>query len=257
MKRTLNHFTKFVCGVLVALLTLSTVTVFAATNTTKQISVTSGNINLVVNGKHVIPKDAAGNVVEPFLYDGTVFVPLRAVAEALNMDPTWDSATTTATLTSKTPAATLPGNPTQPAVPYRAGSVKQITVTSGSINLVINGTHIIPKDAAGNVVQPCLYDGTVFVPLRAVAEALGMEPAWDSATSTATLTSRSPAATLPAAPPTQPPTTLPAPTPEPPHTTLPAPAPEQPPTTLPEPYPTQPPTTLPEPAPTTPVVPYG
>ena len=87
----------FIGGFLVALLIMSGATVFAnAVN--RQITVTSGHINLVVNGEQVIPRDAAGNAVEPFVFEGTTFLPVRAVADIAGMDVGWDGETNTITL---------------------------------------------------------------------------------------------------------------------------------------------------------------
>lgn len=53
------------------------------------------NIKLVIDGVEVTPKDAGGNVVEPFVVDGTTFLPVRAVGEALGKKVTWDGNTKT------------------------------------------------------------------------------------------------------------------------------------------------------------------
>lgn len=56
---------------------------------------------------------------------------------------------------------------------------KTIEVVYNSVNLMVNGSKI----NADNI----LYDGTTYVPIRAVAEALGKEVGWDQATSTASV----------------------------------------------------------------------
>ena len=48
------------------------------------------NIKLVVDGVLVEPKDANGNIVEPFIYNGTTYLPVRAVGEAFNKNVDWD-----------------------------------------------------------------------------------------------------------------------------------------------------------------------
>jgi len=47
------------------------------------INVVQGGIKLFVDGKMVIPTDDSGKVVEPFIYDGTTYLPLRALSNAL------------------------------------------------------------------------------------------------------------------------------------------------------------------------------
>lgn len=57
-----------------------------------------------------------------------------------------------------------------------------IQVVYNSVNLTVNGTKI----QADNI----LYNGTTYVPLRAVSEALGKEVGWDQATMTASINNK-------------------------------------------------------------------
>ncbi|WP_172200708.1 hypothetical protein [Saccharibacillus qingshengii] len=59
------------------------------------IRVVQGGIKLFVDGKLSIPKDSKGKTVEPFIYDGTTYLPLRAVSDILTNSTKpvkWDSA---------------------------------------------------------------------------------------------------------------------------------------------------------------------
>lgn len=60
------------------------------------------NIQLVVDGVTVEPKDVQGNVVEPFIYNGTTYLPVRAVASAFGKQVDWDGTTSTVTLSTQT-----------------------------------------------------------------------------------------------------------------------------------------------------------
>ena len=74
---------KFILA-LVLMLVFSTV-VFAARKV--NITVTYDNIKVVVDGKEVqFGKDTKGNQIEPFIYNGTTYLPLRAVAEAVGKE---------------------------------------------------------------------------------------------------------------------------------------------------------------------------
>jgi hypothetical protein len=68
-------------------------TAIAAYN--RNINVTYADVKLNVNGGIVTPKDGAGNAVEPFIYKGTTYLPVRAVAIALGCDVSWDQASKT------------------------------------------------------------------------------------------------------------------------------------------------------------------
>lgn len=75
--------------------TLALVTVAYATNATKTIQAAYMDIKLVIDGVPVTPKDSNGTVVEPFIYNGTTYLPVRAVGEALGKQVTWDGKTKT------------------------------------------------------------------------------------------------------------------------------------------------------------------
>ena len=64
------------------------------------------NIKIVFDGKEVIPKDANGNSIEPFIIDGTTYLPVRGISDALELDVLWNSQTNTVEL--NTPGA-FPG----------------------------------------------------------------------------------------------------------------------------------------------------
>ena len=63
----------------------------AAASTIKQLNANYSGIRLEVDGRDVTPKDEKGATVEPFTVDGTTYLPLRAVGEALGKEVTWDS----------------------------------------------------------------------------------------------------------------------------------------------------------------------
>ena len=59
------------------------------------------DIKISLNGKEITPKDADGNAVEPFIIDGTTYLPVRAVAGTLGLDVDWDGETNTVILKEK------------------------------------------------------------------------------------------------------------------------------------------------------------
>ena len=58
-------------------------------------TVNFNNIKLVIDGVLIEPKDALGNSVDPFIYNGTTYLPVRAVAEAMDKTVSWDGSTST------------------------------------------------------------------------------------------------------------------------------------------------------------------
>lgn len=61
-----------------------------AGNTTTLYDVISGGVKIFVDGHKLNPTDANGNVVEPIIYNGTTYLPVRAVANALGKAVYWD-----------------------------------------------------------------------------------------------------------------------------------------------------------------------
>lgn len=63
--------------------------VFAAQRS-EMIEVFYDDIKIFVDGEKVDPKDANGNAVQPFIYNGTTYLPVRAVGNAIGKDVAWD-----------------------------------------------------------------------------------------------------------------------------------------------------------------------
>ena len=161
----------------------------AAANETKTVTLTYRGVQVAVDGQYIVPADAAGNPVEPFIISGTTYLPLRAIAGALGLGVAWDDAASTVTLTSGGEKKTGSGS--------ALATEKTVTasVTYRDIKLVLDGKPLTPKDAAGNTVEPFIMNGTTYLPLRAIASALGVTVGWVSDTSTAWL-GKAPAQTL-------------------------------------------------------------
>lgn len=70
-----------------------------------------------------------------------------------------------------------------------AVSKRTIDVEDG-VSLSINGATFIPKDAAGNQVSVFVYNGTTYIPVRAISEAMGLDVKFDSANRMVQLTTQ-------------------------------------------------------------------
>lgn len=65
------------------------------------------------------------------------------------------------------------------ATSFAAGSLINISVDP-SIKILVNGEEFKPKDANGNDAMVFTYNGTTYAPLRALAEAYGLEVGYDA-----------------------------------------------------------------------------
>lgn len=128
----------FLAGFLCAILLISlTVGVYAASEWPKTIEV--GHINIMVNGKEFQPTDSKGRPVDVFVYKGTTYAPLRALAEAYGLDVWYDSASNLAAVGPKgsAPSTTIPPAQSKPDVtemytaetyyPYSVPSITAVT----------------------------------------------------------------------------------------------------------------------------------
>ena len=71
-----------------------------------------------------------------------------------------------------------------------AGAANLIEITAylnNGIKMTLHGKLFEPKQSDGSRIIPITYKGTTYLPLRAVAEAVGLEVTWDAKTSTAHL----------------------------------------------------------------------
>lgn len=88
----------FVAGFLTAVLAMSLVVGAQATVGKKTMTADYNNIKIELDGQQITPTDANGKAVEPFAVDGTTYLPVRAVSEALGVDVEWDGNTSTVKL---------------------------------------------------------------------------------------------------------------------------------------------------------------
>jgi hypothetical protein len=69
-----------------------------AASVTQQIFVTFSEMKIVIDGKEIKPLDGNGNAVKPLVYEGTTYLPLKAVAKAFDKAAYWDGPNMTAYL---------------------------------------------------------------------------------------------------------------------------------------------------------------
>lgn len=102
---------------------------------------------------------------QPFISNGRTLVGLRAIAEALGADVTWDAETRTATITLND---------------------RQVLVTIGQPQVILRHAGKPDVTVAGDVA-PVLVGARTMVPVRILSESLGLTVSWDDATRTVNL----------------------------------------------------------------------
>lgn len=81
----------FICAVM-AVVALSSTVGHALSSSTKNIAVYTG-VNIYIDDKKIDPTDVNGNPVEAFVYNGTTYLPVRALSEALGKPVQWEGKT--------------------------------------------------------------------------------------------------------------------------------------------------------------------
>lgn len=90
-KKLFKQWKGFVAGATVMAVITGGAVVFGE-DISKTVDVVYKNIKIFVDGAEYVAKDGNGNVVEPFIYNGTTYLPVRGVANAFGKDVVWDGA---------------------------------------------------------------------------------------------------------------------------------------------------------------------
>jgi|GEM_PF-3608933 len=80
----------FIVGVICGALLLGAIGVAFAQQRTEVIEAVYDDIKIYIDGAKIEPKDANGDAVEPFIYNGTTYLPVRAVGEVFGKPVEWD-----------------------------------------------------------------------------------------------------------------------------------------------------------------------
>ena len=178
--------TKYLAGLLVLILAA---TIFAAgrcalaeENYDTVTAQLSPQYTIIIDGEERDFYNADGNEVHPIVYQGTTYLPLRAIGELMNKNVNWDQSTLTVTLSGSRNGATVSG------VPDTSAAEKDITVQLRyDFTIIVDGSKRTFADVNGNTVYPVLYEGSTYLPLRAIGNLMNKTVSWDGETETVTL----------------------------------------------------------------------
>lgn len=167
------------CGALIVALLLEAGTTAFAKTTNENIQVSYQAISIFIDGDWLKTDKA------PFTYNGTVFLPVREVAEAVGMDVSWNQSLKAVSLTSKK------GKKRSDKLGYGFGNAESAKVANENIKVSYQNISIyIDGQYLNTDKEPFTYNGTTFLPVRAVAEAVGMDVNWNQSLKTVFLTSK-------------------------------------------------------------------
>jgi hypothetical protein len=132
----------------------------AASPSYKTITLTIGKAAMDVNGMSVA-MDAA-----PVIKNGRTLLPIRALIETLGGKVTWNAKTRTATVVL---------------------GERSVVLEVGKSTALVNGKSV-PIDASNAKVVPEIIGNRTFLPLRFIAESLGLDLAWEPVSQTISFT---------------------------------------------------------------------
>lgn len=139
--------------------------------------------------------DFDGNVLQPpagqfaFVYKGTTYIPLRFVSYALQKNVQWNGKSSKVTISDPTASqlVVIKEKLLNLSSQKVSNSSKAILMTPVKVDYVFNGkAKVLPEG-----LKSFMYKGTLYVPVRFVAESAGSVITWDSKTKTVKGTSAS------------------------------------------------------------------
>lgn len=138
--------------------------IFCITASTSVISAAE-DITVYVDNKITVLTDANGNTVYPFIQDGTTYIPVRGISQALNCTVQWDGDNKNVLIYKDIE----PDN-------------KVFRNNSDDVKLYVDNEEQTLYDANDIEVKPFIKGGTTYVPLRGVSNALGYPVEWEGQT---------------------------------------------------------------------------
>ena len=125
----------------------------------------ASNISVYVDSELTELMDANGNTVYPFIQNGTTYIPVRGISQALDCVVEWDGANQNVMIYKDIE----PDN-------------KVFRNNSNEVKLYVDNEEQKLHDANGTEVKPFIKDGTPYVPLRGVSQVLGCLVEWNGST---------------------------------------------------------------------------
>lgn len=115
-------------------------------------------VKVLVNGQYL--HTIFGSGAEPYSEDGRTMIPLKALADAFGFEVNWEQSEQKITLKN---------------------DKKSIILHVGKSEMLVDGEKVMLEKAA-----PTVKNNVTFLPVRPLAELLGVKVDWDAATRTAT-----------------------------------------------------------------------
>ena len=130
------------------------------------------SVTIELDGETLVPTNERGESTEPFIIDGSTYLPVRALAKALGFRVDWSDSDSTVLLESG--GERLPGS----GAPAATQGSRPALLTYRDIRVCLDGKPLLLKNAAGESLEPFIMDDSTYLPVRALAGALGLTVEW-------------------------------------------------------------------------------
>lgn len=139
------------------------------------------DFTIVVDGDEVDFKTSSGDAVYPILYEGTTYLPLRAIGELMGKNVNWDEKNKVITISGERDSTS--SNKDNPYIGKKDIRVQE----RPDFTIVVEGDEKEFYSVTGQRVYPILYNGSTYLPLRAIGEIMNKDVVWNNSTKTITL----------------------------------------------------------------------
>lgn len=132
------------------------------------------DITIVVDGTEANFKTSSGEAVYPILVDGSTYLPLRAIGELMGKNVNWDETTKTITISGdRTSISSNKENPDRARKDIQVQERRDFTI-------VVDGAEKEFYSVSGKRIYPVLYNGSTYLPLRAIGELMQKDVVWSA-----------------------------------------------------------------------------
>lgn len=139
------------------------------------------NLQIKYNGEIQRFKNVKGEIIYPISYQGTTYLPIRSISCLFKTGIEWDGDTNSIYLGS----GELDTISAETISSFENGTNQTITVkVNEDIKIYYNESIKTFNDANGKTVYPLSYNGTTYLPVRAISNLYNADIKWVSETST-------------------------------------------------------------------------
>lgn len=187
---------RYIAFLLMLILAVSSCTIEVSALAQKKIMVyLKPDVTILLNDEAYIFKDANGQRVYPVIYNGTAYLPVRAISSLMKEPIEWENGSKTVFIgkTLSDPSKKTQISDERAAVPAKIdqevyGYNSDSSMVSAYLmpNALVMYDFVLQtfRDVNNTVVYPINYKGSIFLPIRAVSELMGEPVEWDGNTKT-------------------------------------------------------------------------